>query len=131
MCWRIGPPMASGSPTSPARRWRRRRIGVIAGTPPANLLAERGLLGQTRSYHLMVDTRFYAPGRDMMADLAAGEIDVALVWGPIAGYWASKQSEPITLVPLRSDRPGRRLDFRISMGIRPNEPDWKRCSSTI
>jgi len=101
------------------------RIGVIAGTPPANLLAERGLLDQTRSYHLMVDTRFYAPGRDMMADLAVGEIDVALIWGPIAGYWAGRRTEPITLVPLHSDRPGRRLDFRISMGLRPNEPDWK------
>jgi quinoprotein dehydrogenase-associated probable ABC transporter substrate-binding protein/PQQ-dependent catabolism-associated CXXCW motif protein len=101
-------------------------IGVIAGTPPANLLMEHSLLGQTRSYHLMVDTRFYNPGRDMIADLAAGEIDVALIWGPIAGYWASKQSEPITLEPLRSDRPGRRLDFRISMGMRHNEPEWKR-----
>jgi quinoprotein dehydrogenase-associated probable ABC transporter substrate-binding protein/PQQ-dependent catabolism-associated CXXCW motif protein len=101
-------------------------VGVIAGTPPANLLMERSLLGQTRSYHLMVDTRFYNPGRDMIADLAAGEIDVALIWGPIAGYWAGKQSEPITLVPLRSDRPGRRLDFRISMGIRHNEPEWKQ-----
>ncbi len=102
------------------------RIGVIAGTPPSNLLVEHGLLDQARSYHLMVDTRFYDPGEDLMADLAAGEIDVALVWGPIAGYWAGKQEEPITLVPLHSDRPGRRLDFRISMGIRPNEPVWKQ-----
>jgi quinoprotein dehydrogenase-associated probable ABC transporter substrate-binding protein/PQQ-dependent catabolism-associated CXXCW motif protein len=102
------------------------RIGVIAGTPPASLLMQRNLLGQTRSYHLMVDTRYYSPGRDMMADLAAGEIDVALIWGPIAGYWAERQDEPITMVPLRSDQPGLRLDFRISMGIRPNEPDWKR-----
>jgi quinoprotein dehydrogenase-associated probable ABC transporter substrate-binding protein/PQQ-dependent catabolism-associated CXXCW motif protein len=102
------------------------RIGVIAGTPPANLLTRRGLLDQTRSYHLMVDTRYYHPGRDLMADLAAGEIDVALAWGPVAGYWAQRQDEPITLVPLRSDQPGLRLDFRISMGIRPNEPEWKR-----
>jgi quinoprotein dehydrogenase-associated probable ABC transporter substrate-binding protein/PQQ-dependent catabolism-associated CXXCW motif protein len=102
------------------------RIGVIAGTPPANLLVERGLLDQTRSYQLMVDTRFHGPGRDMIADLAAGEIDVALLWGPIAGYWAGEQTEPITLVPLHSDRPGQRMDFRISMGIRLNEPDWKQ-----
>ena len=102
------------------------RIGVIAGTPPSNLLAARGLLRQTRPYHLMVDTRFYAPGREMMEDLAAGEIDVALAWGPIAGYWAGRQTEPITLAPLHSDRPGLRMDFRISMGIRPNEPNWKQ-----
>lgn len=101
------------------------RIGVVAGTPPADLLAERGLLGQVEPYHLMVDTRHGHPGKDMIDDLAAGRIDVALLWGPIAGYWASKQSEPITLTPLRSDRPGLRLDFRISMGLRPNEPGWK------
>jgi quinoprotein dehydrogenase-associated probable ABC transporter substrate-binding protein len=101
------------------------RIGVVAGTPPADLLAERGLLGQVQPYHLMVDTRYGHPGKDMMDDLAAGRIDVALLWGPIAGYWAGKQSAPITLTPLRSDRPGLRLDFRISMGLRPNEPGWK------
>ena len=61
----------------------------------------------------------------MIDDLAAGRIDVALLWGPIAGYWASRQPVPITLVALESDRPGQRLDFRISMGIRHNEPDWK------
>ncbi|HEX5077859.1 MAG TPA: quinoprotein dehydrogenase-associated putative ABC transporter substrate-binding protein, partial [Geminicoccaceae bacterium] len=101
-------------------------IGVVAATPPADLLVERGLLDQARSYPLLVDTRYYHPGRDMIADLAAGEIDVALIWGPIAGYWASQQSEPITLVPLHSDRPGGRLDFRVSMGVRPAEPEWKR-----
>jgi quinoprotein dehydrogenase-associated probable ABC transporter substrate-binding protein/PQQ-dependent catabolism-associated CXXCW motif protein len=101
-------------------------IGVIAATPPADLLAQYGLLDQAHSYHLMVDTRYYSPGRDMMTDLATGEIDAALLWGPIAGYWAGKQTEPITLVPLHADRPGRRLDFRISMGLRPNEPEWKR-----
>jgi quinoprotein dehydrogenase-associated probable ABC transporter substrate-binding protein len=107
------------------------RIGVIAGTPPSDVLVERGLLGQIRSYPLMVDTRFYNPGRDVIADLAAGKIDAALVWGPIAGYWASQQSEPITLVPLRSDRPGHRMDFRISMGVRHNEPDWKRTLNDL
>jgi quinoprotein dehydrogenase-associated probable ABC transporter substrate-binding protein len=101
------------------------RIGVIAGTPPADLLAEHGLLGQVQPYHLMVDTRHDHPGKDMIGDLAESRIDVALLWGPIAGYWASMQSEPISLAPLRSDRPGQRLDFRISMGVRPNEPDWK------
>jgi hypothetical protein len=62
----------------------------------------------------------------MISDLAAREIDVALLWGPIAGYWASRQPVPITLVPLESERPGQHLDFLISMGIRHNEPDWKR-----
>jgi len=106
---------------------REARIGVIAGTPPADLLVERGLLGQAQSYHLMVDTRYGDhPGKQMIDDLAAGRIDVALLWGPIAGYWIGKQGLPVNVVPLHSDRPGQRLDFRISMGIRPGEPGWKQ-----
>ena len=102
------------------------RIGVIAGTPPANLLARHGLLANVEPYQLRVDTRLYHPAQQMMEDLASGKIDVALVWGPIGGYYAEQLDTPVTLVPL-SDEPGSRLrlDFRVSMGIRPGEPDWK------
>jgi PQQ-dependent catabolism-associated CXXCW motif protein len=49
-----------------------------------------------------------------------------LLWGPIAGYWGERQKVPLKLVPLASDpRAKLRLDFRISMGVRPNEPQWK------
>jgi quinoprotein dehydrogenase-associated probable ABC transporter substrate-binding protein len=102
------------------------RIGVVAPTPPVDLLVQHGLLGQMRSYALPADTRVDNPGRQMIEDLAAGRIDVALLWGPIAGYWARLQPVPITLIPLESVRLGQHLDFRISMGIRHNEPDWKR-----
>lgn len=102
------------------------RIGVVAGTPPTNLLVRKGLVAQIRPYQLLVDTRVEQPARQMMADLASRQLDAALVWGPIAGYWARQQPVPITLVPLTSDpRTGLRMDFRISMGMRPNEPEWK------
>ena len=102
------------------------RIGVVAGTPPVDLLARKGLAGQIRGYELMVDSRVEQPARQAIEDLAGGQLDAALVWGPIAAYWAKLQPVPITITPLRSDpRTGLRLDFRISMGIRPNEPEWK------
>jgi quinoprotein dehydrogenase-associated probable ABC transporter substrate-binding protein/PQQ-dependent catabolism-associated CXXCW motif protein len=109
--------------SSPAMR--QARIGIIARTPPTDLLRHHGLLDRIETYDLPADTRLQPSGRQMVEDLAAGRIDVALLWGPIAGYWAQQQAVPIELVPLRSDRPGLRLDFRISMGIRHNEPDWK------
>ena len=62
------------------------RIGVVAGTPPVSLLTRYDLLGQTRSYERAVDTRLYAPARDAVADVARGELDLAVIWGPIAGY---------------------------------------------
>ena len=64
------------------------RIGVIAGTPPADLLARLGLFANVRPYHLVVDTQAEQPGHEMMEDLATGQIDMALLWGPIGGYWA-------------------------------------------
>lgn len=103
------------------------RIGIVAGTPVADLLVRKGLMAQARPYQLLVDTRLEQPARQMVEDVAKGELDAALLWGPIAGYWDRKQPAPLTLVPLASDpRTGIRLDFRISMGIRPNEPQWKR-----
>lgn len=102
------------------------RLGVVAGTPPASLMARYGLLGQVRPYHLVADTRFEQPGKVMIEDIAAGDVDVGLLWGPIAGYYGKQQKPPLTVVPLASDPGGIRMDFRITMGVRFNEPEWKR-----
>jgi quinoprotein dehydrogenase-associated probable ABC transporter substrate-binding protein len=102
------------------------RIGVVAGTPPADLLARAGLLDRVRPYQLLVDPRYDNPVAEAIADLAAGEIDVALLWGPIAGYWAKQSAVPLSILPLASDRrEGLQMDFRISLGIRQGEPTWK------
>jgi quinoprotein dehydrogenase-associated probable ABC transporter substrate-binding protein len=102
------------------------RLGVIAGTPPASALAQYGLLGRVRPYHLMVDTRHDAPARHAIEDVANGEIDLAVIWGPIAGYFASRQKVALTVAPLVDAAAAEgRLDFRIAMGVRHNEPEWK------
>jgi len=102
------------------------RLGVVAGTPPASLMARYGLLGQVRPYHLVADTRFEQPGKRMIEDIAAGDVDVGLLWGPIAGYYGKQQTPPLTVVPLAGRPSGIRMDFRITMGVRFNEPEWKR-----
>ena len=102
-----------------------KRFGVVAGTPPSSLLAKYGLLGKLRPYHLLVDTRFDKPGKQMVADVAKGEVDVGVLWGPIAGYYAQQQSPPLKVVPLKSKADEVRMDYRITMGIRFNEPKWK------
>jgi len=111
---------------------RTARIGVMARSPPTNVLVRKGLLAAVRSYPPAVDTRTDQPAKRMIEDLAAGDIDIALSWGPIAGYWAPRQNVPLTLVPLESDRRhGPKLDSWISMGIRHNEPDWKHQINTL
>jgi len=107
------------------------RIGAVARTPPIDLLARQGLLDHLRPYQLMVDTRFASPGRQMVEDLAAGEIDVAVLWGPIGGYWAKQQSVPVEVLPLTKEAAGARLDFRITMGLRRNEPEWRQTLNTF
>jgi quinoprotein dehydrogenase-associated probable ABC transporter substrate-binding protein len=101
------------------------RMGVVAGTPPATLYAKYGLLGNTRSYHLMADTRYHNPSKQMIDDVAAGEIDVGALWGPIAGYHTKQHNPLLKVVPLASQPGLVRLDFRITMGLRFNEPEWK------
>ncbi len=102
------------------------RIGVVAGTPPATLIAKYGLFDQMRPYHLMVDTRFESSTTRMVEDIVKGEIDVGLLWGPIAGYWAKIQDPPLVVTPLKTTpEEGVRVDFRIHMGLRYREPNWK------
>ena len=107
------------------------RFGVIAGTPPATLLAKYGLIGQARPYHRTVDTRFFSPTRQAIEDVAAGKIDIALIWGPAAGYFAKQQKAALVVVPLLNEQTGVRLDFRVSMAVRANENDWKRQLNRI
>jgi quinoprotein dehydrogenase-associated probable ABC transporter substrate-binding protein len=108
-------------------RLKTAKIGIVAGTPPATLLAEDGLLDRIKSYALVVDTRFDSPAHEMMDDLERGEIDVALLWGPIAGYYATKAKTPTTVVPLVKEQGGPPMVYRIVMGVRRSDQNWKRA----
>jgi quinoprotein dehydrogenase-associated probable ABC transporter substrate-binding protein len=112
-------------------RLKTARIGVVAGTPPASLLAENGLLGQIKSYALVVDTRFDSPTHQMMDDLDRGEIDVALLWGPIAGYYAIKAKTPTVVLPLVDGQGDDRMVYRIVMGVRHSDQNWKRALNKL
>ncbi|MDH3910872.1 MAG: substrate-binding domain-containing protein [Rhodospirillales bacterium] len=101
------------------------RLGVVAGTPPASLMAKHGLLGRVRPYQLVADTRFDHPAKQMIDDVAAGEVDVGVLWGPIAGYYAKSHNPKLLVVPLRSNPGDVKMDYRITMGVRFNEPEWK------
>jgi quinoprotein dehydrogenase-associated probable ABC transporter substrate-binding protein len=107
-------------------RLKSAKIGVIAGTPPVTYLAVNGLLGHIKSYALVVDTRYDSPSAEMMADLDKGVIDVALMWGPLAGFYARKAHAPVALQPLVRETGGPKLSYRIAMGVRHSDQHWKR-----
>ncbi|MGH6855616.1 MAG: substrate-binding domain-containing protein [Aestuariivirga sp.] len=107
-------------------RLQGKRIGIVAGTPPATNLAVNGLLEMVKSYPLVVDTRFDAPAAAMIADLEGDRIDAAILWGPIAGYLATHSKIRMKVTPLVKEASGPRMIYRIGMGVRHSDQDWKR-----
>lgn len=101
------------------------RIGLNAGAPPADVVAKSGLASRVRPYDLFVDTRYQSPGKDMIQDLVDNEIDVALMWGPIAGYFAASHGSSLTITPLTKEPSTTRMEFYITMAVRPGENNWK------
>jgi quinoprotein dehydrogenase-associated probable ABC transporter substrate-binding protein len=107
------------------------RLGVVGGTPPADLLARYDLMAHTKPYALTVDTRVESPTHDMVQDVVDGTVDVGFLWGPIAGYYLKHDALPLTLVPLKSEPGAARMEYHIAMGVRANEPEWRRRINTV
>lgn len=61
-----------------------------------------------------------------MHDLDTGEIDVGVLWGPIAGYYAKKASPPLSVALLTKEKDGPNMTYRIVMGVRRSDQEWKR-----
>ena len=107
------------------------RIGVVAGTPPGDHLVRRGLIDQVHSYPLLVDTRVDSAARTMVNDLEAGTIDVGILWGPLAAYYARTIDPPLTVVPLLEEPDRPRLVYNITMGVRASDQEWKRSVNRL
>ncbi|MGC2198702.1 MAG: substrate-binding domain-containing protein [Stellaceae bacterium] len=102
------------------------RLGVVAGTPPADLLVRHELMSHTKPYALTVDTRSESPTHQMVQDVVDGTIDVGFLWGPIAGYYRRHDDLPLVLVALKDESGAARMEYHIAMGVRANEPEWRR-----
>jgi len=100
------------------------RIGVVEKTPAATLLNHYGYTN-IRPYQLTTDTRAKQPARNALADVAAGVLDAAIIWGPIAGYYVEQMDEPMVTVPLLNEPAPVELAFTITMGVRRGEDSWK------
>ena len=112
-------------------RLKGKRIGVVAGTPPGNNMAANGLMANAKPYPLVIDTRVDSSAAAMMRDLATGEIDAGVLWGPMAGYYARQASTAVAVVPLVRETSGPRLAYRIAMGVRHSDQEWKRLLNRL
>ncbi|MGD9832858.1 MAG: quinoprotein dehydrogenase-associated putative ABC transporter substrate-binding protein [Piscinibacter sp.] len=102
------------------------RIGLYDRSPASAWLAKHGLVDSGVPYQIMNADPAQYPGEIIEKDLAVGKIDAAVVWGPIAGFFAKRVKSPVlTVVPLRSE-PGIKFDFEMAMGVRYGEREWKQ-----
>ena len=101
-------------------------IGVIDRSPASNWLVNHGLLEQGVPYRLLVADLDQTSGGIIENDLVSGKIDVAIIWGPIAGYYARKAPNThFTVIPMKSEN-GVKFEYDIAMGVRYGEKEWKQ-----
>src|SRR5690348_13002305 len=112
-------------------RLKGKHIGVVAGTPPGTNMAANGLMATAKPYPLMIDTRVDSSAETMANDLTKGEIDAGILWGPMAGFYAGKSNPPLHVTPLVNEKTGPQLVYRIGMGVRRADQNWKRLLNRL
>jgi len=101
------------------------KIGTYVNSPPAEALAEKGIMKNVVGYNQLYDYEQDRPGK-IIEDLIAGEIDVAAVWGPVAGYYVKKLNATyLEVVPLLDGAPATPFTFEFSMGVREGDKALK------
>ncbi len=109
----------------PADRRDKLRIGFFDRSPGGTWLVKHGMEAQAKPYPMMSPDPDQYPGQIIDTELAQGKIDAAIVWGPIAGYYATRvPGVEFVVIPLRSE-PGVKFDYAIAMGVRRGENEWK------
>lgn len=113
---------------------RRLRIGVqligndYMNTPPAHALSRRGIVRNVVGYTVYGDYSKPNPPARILDALARGEVDVAIVWGPLGGYFATRERTPLVIAPVTPEMepPGIPLAYNISMGVRKADDALRR-----
>ena len=110
-------------------RLKKLRIGVqmvgddASNTPPAHALTRRGIVSNVRGYTLYGDYSKPNPPSEIVQAVERGKVDVALVWGPVAGYFAARSPVPLRLEPVTPwmDAMQWPMQFDVSVGVRKDD----------
>lgn len=105
-------------------------IGVVAGSPPATIMAQAGLAKDLRGADLFVDRRVRDPVGDLIEGVRDGTLKAAVLWGPLTGP-RIKDDPDLQFTPLLSETDGPRMFYRITMGVRLPEQEWKRQLNSL
>jgi mxaJ protein len=98
-----------------------------SNTPPAHALTARGMVENVRGFTVYGDYDSSAPQSPIVDAVARGDLDVAYVWGPTAGYFAKREPVKLALTPVPiADGPALPMVFDISMGVRRDDVALRR-----
>jgi quinoprotein dehydrogenase-associated probable ABC transporter substrate-binding protein len=103
------------------------RVGIFGRSPAADWLLQNGLIEQAEMYAPQSGDPKETPNTVVDRDLSSGKIDLAIVWGPVAGQLVSAHSggpKAWRALPFKPD-PKIKFDYEISMGLRQGEKEWK------
>ena len=110
-------------------------VGLIGddytNTPPAQALASHGITKNVRGFSLFYDEDTHP--QDIVNAVANGTIDVALVWGPVAGYFAKESAVPLTLkaLPDSDSASGVLFAYNVAIGVRHSDRDLKAVLDSL
>ncbi|MFL5594915.1 MAG: substrate-binding domain-containing protein [Gemmatimonadaceae bacterium] len=104
-----------------------------ANSPPAHALSNRGIISNVKGYTVYGDYTKESPPSRIIDAVARGEIDVAIAWGPMAGYWAKRSSVPLKLVEVQPqiDLPFLPFVFDIGMGVRHGDTTFRASLQSV
>ncbi|MBU0603011.1 MAG: quinoprotein dehydrogenase-associated putative ABC transporter substrate-binding protein [Gammaproteobacteria bacterium] len=109
----------------PPEKLKSLKFGVFSQTPPVDWLLRNDLFGQAVSYQRQSGDPAAYPGEIVEKDLVAGTVDVAMAWGPIAGYFGrNAPNHNLTMVAFPPEN-NIKFDYAMTMGVRYGEKDWK------
>jgi len=113
---------------------RKLRIGVqlvgddYANTPPVHALSRRGIVGNLVGFSVFGDYSQPNPPARIIDAVVAGQVDLALAWGPLAGYFAKRSGVALEVIPISPavDPPSLHFEFDISLAVRPGDQALKQ-----
>jgi len=131
LIYRQGDQSLAGVERLSGPRLKGKKIGLFARTPPASLIAMYGLAGNAKPSEINADESLSKAAQKMLAEIGSGKLDVGILWGPVGGYYAEQSPVPLKLVPLAKESVGPSTVYPITMGVRPNEPQWKHTINKV
>ena len=101
--------------------------------PPVVALTRRGIVKNVKGYSIYGDYSRPSPPSELIKAVADGKVDVAIAWGPLAGYYATRERVPLEITPVsqRMAMPGMPFDYAISMGVRRGDSTLAKAIDEI